>query len=178
MNNPDLFKKTFDELSKTIRNFNKNQEEWSTIISLVKNNYHTDFSVLLKQNIVDMFNSIHESKEKVLLASLLFLKSCEDIKNLHPEIVVSANKIRNYSNFVVETKYSDMFINYGLEANKLIEYLKSSESEQHVDKLEHSLAVYQLWCDLIHKTNQITDCFDAISIELIKISIITLKYGN
>ena len=178
MNSKELYVKSFQELSLTIQEFNKKQSQWDSIINFAKVNHNTDFSVLLNQEMFNVFNAIHESKEKVLSASFVFLKSCENISELDHGIVDSANKIRDLSRFITEIKYSDMFINYGTEINKFVEFLKSTESAELVNKLEHSLVVYQKWCDLLVKTNEIRAYIDMIDLELLKISIFNLKQEN
>lgn len=169
MNNKfELFSKNLENTINCINNFQDNQDGWSNFFNSVNKTYSQDFSVLLKQNVIDTFNDIHKKKEEILVATLSLLKIVQkDSLELSVETVNALENIRGLSEKIARYNFGEKFFNYGIEVNRIIVFFKKPEGQIYENQLAEANKILTLWNELLARYNEIVIIISEIRKELI-----------
>lgn len=168
MNNElELLNKNINNTINCINNFQGNQREWSNFFNNVNKTYSHDFSVLLKQNVIDTFKGIHKKKEEILAANLCLLQAVQKERlEFSRETIVALENIRSLSEKIAILNFGKKFLNYGVEVNKIIAFFKTLEGNVYENQLAEAKKILVLWNELLAQYNEIIISINEIRKEL------------
>lgn len=160
MNNKfELFIKNLENTINCINDFQCKQSEWLNFFENANKTYAQDFSVLLKQNVIDTFNDIHKKKEEILVATLSLLKIVQKERfELSRETIAALENIRSLSEKIVSLNFGEKFLNYGVEVNKIIEFFKTPDGKIYEKQLVEANKILVLWNDLRVQYTELVFC--------------------
>ncbi len=157
------FRSVVKVLSNTITGFKNNQKKWDIVLKYGNNMYKEDFSVLLKQNIIDTLYEIHESKEKILAGILVLMTEVQNKNNQLSGIYLPAiENIRNNAYAVASIELHKSIIDYGTQVNQSIEFFKTTDGQIYENQLSEADKILNLWQKILTEVNEIIQLIQSI----------------
>lgn len=149
------FNSNLERLAKAIIDYNNNQGKWTVVLNNASNTYNVDFSVLLKQNIINTLLEIHESKEKILAASLILITVATKSKNSIPAISnLALENIKNNAQYIASMEIQKSIIDYHNQANRSIAFFKTANGHIYENQLSEAKKILDLWQEILIKVNE------------------------
>lgn len=165
------FNSSLEGLSKAITDFNNKQEKWTAVLNNASNTYKSDFSVLLKQNIINTLLDIHESKEKILAALLVLITATSKSKNSFPAVSnLALENIRKNAQYIASIEMQKSIIDYHNQANQSIAFFKTANGHIYENQLSEAKKTLDLWQEVLIKVNETNKRVKSIEKDVLLIS--------
>lgn len=151
------FNSILEGLAKAITEFKCDEKKWVIVLNNGSDTYNKDFSVLLKQNIVNTLFEIHESKEKILTAALALITVASKKKsNLSSITLLAIENIRENAQSIASMELQKIIIDYSIKVNKIIDFFKSPEGQIYENQVSEAKKILDLWNKLLFVVAEIT----------------------
>ncbi len=137
-------------LYEKINEFQERETAWVKTIQDINESYMSDFSVMAKQNVIDMLHDFHTHKETVLMAILLFTRTTEDrAELLSSEKSHAISRINMWAAKIAELRFADAFLLYCDRINEAIAFFKTAEGQIYENRIAKADVIIKLWKNLL-----------------------------